>query len=662
MSKLTNRGFLSYDQREKKTRKIGNKTFNEAKSILSEHGRCLVVRPTGMGKTFLLMRLAEYYSKKYPKKKIIYLYPTDIIVNEIKNNPSYEDIYDKVKFVSYQTLSLAFDFDDAGNRVAMIKGRQSSVDLRVKRQNEIIDDFRSASIILCDEIHRVGSDKLINFFNHYDNLFGVDKTHLIGVTATINRVNNEESNWIIQELFKNHQVFDYTLADAFNDGILQIPFIYKPIFNLDKRTEALKREIYDNPALTRYISIEEYKQECDQLARDWGSNGKDIYRVFNSQNYDFTSDDSDDSFIRLIVFFGNVKHMYTEGPVIESYFREAFNNVASEETGENIETDMIVEYVVSDTADKKNNNIIRKRCEEKDYRIYRNNAKEVCLRNVIDADGKVSVVPILPKGKTVHLIFNVDVIVMGYHVPHISGVMLLRSPGTSIMFNQQIGRCFSVTNKRRPIIFDVFSSTDKIFKEDDISIDMAVKEILGDAIELNNLYDVRVNTVQNKNDDDELDTIIDEYSDDDGIDFDLERGDAIKAKDYDPLATESYLARFSTLVDSDSLAMNRVKYLYSVKNMPIAFIATDLDLPCNKVIEILVRTGIHIKMESAEAAYLMEGIADEPEDQINLKENYKLNLLKYVLDPEASKVADKWGIKKTLLSVFRSMHRGVRKR
>ena len=44
---------------------------------------------------------------------------------------------------------------------------------------------------------------------------------------------------------------------------------------------------------------------------------------------------------------------------------------------------------------------------------------------------------------------------MGYHVESITGIMLLRETNSAVIYNQQIGRCFSVRSNNKPIIFDV---------------------------------------------------------------------------------------------------------------------------------------------------------------------------------------------------------------
>ena len=61
----------------------------------------------------------------------------------------------------------------------------------------------------------------------------------------------------------------------------------------------------------------------------------------------------------------------------------------------------------------------------------------------------------MPRENVIDLIFCVDMLNMGYHVESITGVVLLRETSSAVMYNQQIGRCFSVRSMNKPIIFDV---------------------------------------------------------------------------------------------------------------------------------------------------------------------------------------------------------------
>ena len=123
--------------------------------------------------------------------------------------------------------------------------------------------------------------------------------------------------------------------------------------------------------------------------------------------------------MRFVVFFEDRKHIQRMSSTVESWFTNAF--IGSEINVVNIVTnskDKDITYEISDV------DIL----EELDKR---------------KADNKVD------------LIFCVDKLNMGYHVESITGIMLLRETNSAVIYNQQIGRCFSVRSNNKPIIFDI---------------------------------------------------------------------------------------------------------------------------------------------------------------------------------------------------------------
>ena len=574
---------LSYNERQEKAREVGNKTKQETLELLEKHGRCLVTRPTGIGKTFLLNALAREYKKKYPDKLTVYLYPTDIIVNEIKSNEAYSDIADELEFMSFQKISLAFggmDTERVSNMTPDERAKlQAQKDSSIK---EILDTFSKASIVLIDEVHRVASEKLMDFFMTYDYIFTNNNIHIVGVTATIDRTEEEETNWIKNELLHGVEVYKYSLSDALNDGILLPLQIFRPIFNFAKEVETLADQYKKVSANKSYYHSGELDQLIAKASKEWGSNGHDIYNAVSKVGYRLDSDNPDDSFLRFIVFFQSTKHMVEEGENIENYFRLATNSVASELLGTNVETDLLVEYVISTTADINNDMIVKDLCDKESFRIYRDKTSDVCQRVKVVENKKVKEY-IPPKAHRVHLIFNVGTIIMGYHVPHISGIMMLRGTGTSIMFYQQLGRCFSVKNRRPSIVFDVVSNISKL--ENNFGKDRQRRELV--------IKNTNNNGVSESKEQTELDDIMDAYQV--GI---------------DNLASDKFLNLISALQTENTsfLYTERIKWLYQDRNLPIVFIANDLGMTCDEVVNVLLGCGINIENEKYEADYIIDSL------------------------------------------------------
>ena len=75
---------LNISERWSKLSDEQEKTVNDAYNKINKNGKVMVIRPTGFGKTYILVeKFAKEYIKRYPDKKVAYIYPLDIIVSEI---------------------------------------------------------------------------------------------------------------------------------------------------------------------------------------------------------------------------------------------------------------------------------------------------------------------------------------------------------------------------------------------------------------------------------------------------------------------------------------------------------------------------------------------------------------------------------------------------
>ena len=85
---------------------VREKTREDVLAKLKKYKKCLIIRPTGYGKTYLLTDLMTMY------KKVLYLYPTEVISDTVKNryadtnNLSPEDIETIKKAKSFDNVTL----------------------------------------------------------------------------------------------------------------------------------------------------------------------------------------------------------------------------------------------------------------------------------------------------------------------------------------------------------------------------------------------------------------------------------------------------------------------------------------------------------------------------------------------------------------------------
>ena len=85
----------------KKVDRLRQETYEEAMALLKKYRKCAIIRPTGFGKTGILTKIIK--NGKF--KKILYLYPTEVVKNTVldfyyKGKKVKEDAIDNVIFMT----------------------------------------------------------------------------------------------------------------------------------------------------------------------------------------------------------------------------------------------------------------------------------------------------------------------------------------------------------------------------------------------------------------------------------------------------------------------------------------------------------------------------------------------------------------------------------
>lgn len=557
--------------------KESSKTMTDLCDKLDKYGRCITVRPTGFGKTYLLVHLAYEYIKKFPDKKVMYIFPSEIIRTEIKNNPEYDWSFIKEHFIFVTYQALAKSVGETGT---------------VKSREKYISDLKSCSICLLDEVHRSAANGYKLFYEITEDLYGTDKVRIAGVTATPKRHSEEQSEWIFNELFKGVSTYDYTLWNAIDSGLLIKPIYCMAKFQVMNLADDFKKEVKKaHLEANGYFNEEDFETSFNKAYKSNGSESEIIYKNLKKAGYNLLSDSPDDSYIKFIVFFNNAQDLVDNGEETERWFFDAIEKEASKDFGVNIEFEKHVDYVISVTADQNNNNIVKQHTDAKPYRS--------CIYNASDVGSNDEY-----KGHRIDLIFNVNVITMGYHVDHISGLMMRRGTGTDIMYYQQLGRCFSVKATRPSIVFDLAYNKNTQMNRDR-------KRIFSRAI-LSNEGSEPTTLIENVSEGSER-----ERSFEEAFVVDFEDG-------IDDL--------FDKWKDPNFSYVSRVRYLYEDRNMPIALIAQDTGLSCVKVSQYLVEAGVKLKYETPMYEFL---------NHDNVLEDTRTNefkLLKYLYSKKAYSV------------------------
>ncbi|WP_294469626.1 Helicase associated domain protein [uncultured Ruminococcus sp.] len=76
--------------------------------------------------------------------------------------------------------------------------------------------------------------------------------------------------------------------------------------------------------------------------------------------------------------------------------------------------------------------------------------------------------------KHLKLLYCIDALNEGVHIPDVSGVILLRPTISPIIYKQQIGRALSASKSKNPVIFDIVNNIENLYSIDAIEEEMQV--------------------------------------------------------------------------------------------------------------------------------------------------------------------------------------------
>lgn len=254
---------------------IREETFRDLEMKLLTNGRCMVVRPTGFGKTFMVSRLIKQY------EKVLFLYPTNVIADAVfERNKDAKNI----DYLSYQGL--------------------------VSSKAGMLDDY---DLVICDECHRVGATSTRVALKEY--LETHKRTKLIGLTATPQRTDMLD---ILEDMFGGIQVFPYTLHQAIQDGNIVKPYYCFMSYGVTKEIEdSINKGM---TAIDAYINSEVKKN----LARKKLTEMCSIYNVDKviRNTCDKYLDSTD--YMKFIWFFPTMKSLNLQKDTVVENFQKAY--------------------------------------------------------------------------------------------------------------------------------------------------------------------------------------------------------------------------------------------------------------------------------------------------------------------------------------------------
>lgn len=258
-------------------------------------------------------------------------------------------------------------------------------------------------LIILDEAHKAGAENALKGLKGLFKMYPSAKK--IAITATYNRSDGVD---VCTELFhKNSFIHPYTLKDAINDGIMEKLHYVTISFSYLEKAGKIIKAIEENANIDDAV-----RKEVEQIKRDFFLNSecinmhqlirKNVNRVYgNTPEY-----------LKFVVFFSRIEDIYAKKDEVEAWFRLAYPGYKVSSL-----------IVASDTVENRNNvNMLQS------MRHRKNN---------------------------IDLIFNVNMVTLGYHVDDITGAIMMRHTKSETVYQQQLGRCMSVTKMKSPIIFDM---------------------------------------------------------------------------------------------------------------------------------------------------------------------------------------------------------------
>lgn len=257
-------------------------------------------------------------------------------------------------------------------------------------------------IIVLDEFHRSGAEK---WGIGVQKLISINPdAKLLGTSATNIRYLDGARN-MADELFDGNVVSHLPLGEAIERGILPCPTYVSSIYTMDETVKTYKKRI----SLARKTGLDkdELCRHLDGIASNWENAGGVSAIIRKYITHDMH---------RIIVFCSKVARAAEARKLLGKWFGIAgFNKVR---------------YYNIDYQEK------RLEKEMKDFQAPMG-----------DYDLKVAI--------------SVNMLNEGVHIPHVDGVIMLRSTISRIIMEQQFGRCLTSNNSNiTPVILDLVNNMD----------------------------------------------------------------------------------------------------------------------------------------------------------------------------------------------------------
>lgn len=305
---------------------------------------------------------------------------------------------------------------------SVLKWRKRGVEYMTYQTLNLTENPHTDYDLIClDEFHRTGAPE---WGAAVDRLLELNtEAKVFGTTATHIRYLDNERN-MADELFHGDIASYITIAEAWNQNILPIPRYVSGLFRWDKTVGEAQERI----ERSRSLSDKEKRERIFRLTN------AHLHWELSYGMPTILKKHLDKDARRVIVFCGNIESLEQMRDEVVGWLREAGFTVAS------------TCIMHSDLPDREQ----REQMEQFES----------------DTDGR-----------GVKLMFSVNMLNEGIHVPNVNAVLMLRTTASRIIYMQQMGRCLTAANTEKPLVLDMV---------DNITTTTAIKGLQDefDALEL----------------------------------------------------------------------------------------------------------------------------------------------------------------------------------
>ena len=271
-----------------RVQEIQKETIDDVLNKLRDHHKCLLVRPTGFGKTKSAVDIMRHY------KNIVFLYP----FNNIKSAIQEYDIEDlNIHLYSYAKLRNMYN---------------KNYELFIK----LFSNFNTNdTIFIMDEAHFIGADGTSIVINHLMDLI-CTKANYLGLTATPNRTDNIEIKW---HFFDGITSYEYNIKEAFEDDIYIKPYyVYTPLDGTEIEKMYIKK--IDSLSVSK-AKKDQLKVSVRKIIDPQKMTIKNLDNIIRNNMSKFKNDID---YYKFILFFSTFNDIHLKKDEIESSFKKVF--------------------------------------------------------------------------------------------------------------------------------------------------------------------------------------------------------------------------------------------------------------------------------------------------------------------------------------------------